>query len=166
VFGHLDDVINIGYYSKNRIHVSEIERIIEDVAVVCRERDSKGEAPYAFVVADESADDDLEARIADRVKYDLATPTRPEAVFTVYTLPRTYFSGVLRRALEDLLNGGHLGDTDLLRNPNVLDRIAVEIQHHNTIRVTPYPSSPVQRHKEADTLGRYCNRGRGRHWSL
>jgi hypothetical protein len=34
--------------------------------------------------------------------------------------------------LKDLLNGEQLGDTDLLRNPGVLDRIAVEIRHDSS----------------------------------
>ncbi len=140
VLGRLDDVINIGYYSKNRVHVSEIERAIadldevEDVAVVCGQHDIKGEAPYAFVVADDASRHDLTARIGDKVEHDIAPPARPEAVFLVSELPRTYNGGVLRQTLEDLLNDERLGDTSLLRNPEVLDSIAVEIRHHNAIR--------------------------------
>lgn len=140
VLGRLDDVINIGYYSKNRVHVSEIERIItnldevEDVAVICGDHDIKGEAPYAFVVSDEGAHSGLATRVADKVESDLASPARPEAVVLVTELPRTYDGSVLRQPLEDLLNGERLGDTGLLRNPDVLDSIAVDIRHHSSIR--------------------------------
>lgn len=142
VLGRLDDVINIGYYSKNRVHVSEIERTIatvddiEDVAVICGEHDIKGEAPYAFVVLKEDVPRDIHSRIADKVERDLAASARPEAVYLVPELPRTYSGSVLRQVLEDLLNGERLGDTDLLRNPAVLDLIAVEIQHHSSVADT------------------------------
>lgn len=142
VLGRLDDVINIGYYSKNRVHVSEIERTIatvdeiEDVAVICGKHDIKGEAPYAFVVLKEDVPRDIHSRIADKVERDLAAPARPEAVYLVPELPRTYSGSVLRQVLEDLLNGERLGDTDLLRNPAVLDLIAVEIQHHSSVADT------------------------------
>jgi acetyl-CoA synthetase len=143
ILGRLDDVINIGYYSKNRVHVSEIERVItdldavSDVAVICGEHDIKGEAPYAFVVADGEASSDLRTRIADKVENDLATPARPEAVFLVAALPQTYDGSTLRQPLEDLLNGERLGDVGLLRNPDVLDNIAVEIRHHPSFQNTP-----------------------------
>lgn len=135
VLGRLDDVISVGYYSKNRVHVNEIERTIETVdtveavAVVCGEHDIKGEAPYAFVVVDDDAPRDIHALITDTVEHNLAASARPEEVYLVAELPRTYAGGVLRQVLEDLLNGERLGDTGLLRNPSVLDRIAVEIRH-------------------------------------
>jgi acetyl-CoA synthetase len=128
-------VINIGHYSKNRVHVSEIERVIAelpdvgDVGVVCGGHEIMGEAPYAFVVTNDSTDRDFETRIAEKVERDLAAQARPEAVFRVSELPRTYSGGILRQVLVDLVNGERLGDTDLLRNPDVLDDIAVEIRH-------------------------------------
>ena len=134
VLGRLDNVINIGHYSKNRVHVSEIERVIaeipdvEDVGVICGEHEIMGEAPYAFVVTNDPSDRDFERRIAGKVEHDLAAQARPEAVFMVSELPRTYSGGILRHVLEDLVNGEQLGDTDLIRNPDVLDDIAVEIR--------------------------------------
>lgn len=135
VLGRLDDVINIGYYSKNRVHVSEIERVIgelpevEDVAVICGSHEIMGEAPYAFAVATDRSASDFETRVANKVEYDLAAQARPETVFRVPELPRTYSGGVLRQVLEDLLNDDPLGNTDMLRNPEILDTIAVEIRH-------------------------------------
>lgn len=61
ILGRLDDVINIGYFSKNRVHVSELERVIEEVdvvksaAVVAVNHDIKGEAPYAFVIIEDGS---------------------------------------------------------------------------------------------------------------
>ncbi|RQG99239.1 AMP-binding protein [Natrarchaeobius oligotrophus] len=132
VLGRLDDIVNIGHYSKTRVHVSEIERTIaalpeiDDVAVVCGDHDIKGEAPYAFVVLEERSSG-VRERIVETVERDLASQACPEEVYAVPELPRTYSGGVLRQVLKDLLNGEHLGDTDLLRNPEVLDYIAVEI---------------------------------------
>lgn len=137
VLGRLDDVINVGYDSKTRVHVSEIERIIEgidgvdDAAVVRGQHDIKGEAPYAFVTTNDEAVGTLHSRITDSVGQDLAVHACPEEIYTVPELPRTYSGSVLRKVLEDLLNGDRLGNTDLLRNPEILDRIAVEVRHHS-----------------------------------
>lgn len=137
ILGRLDGVINVGYDSKTRVHANEIESIIENTfgvdatAVVRGRHEIKGEAPYAFVTSDQSDSGDLHTRIADRVRHDLAVHACPEAIYTVPELPRTDSGSVLRRVLEDLLDGNRLGDTDLLRNPDVLDQIAVEIQHHS-----------------------------------
>lgn len=63
----------------------------------------------------------------------MITSSRPTAVYLMPKLPWTYSGSVLRQDLEDLLNGEHLCNTDLLRNPAVLYRIAVEIQHNGTV---------------------------------
>ncbi|RQG86783.1 acetyl-coenzyme A synthetase [Natrarchaeobius halalkaliphilus] len=141
VLGRLDDIINIGYHSKNRVHTSEIERTIldleavEDVAVVCGTHEIKGEAPYAFVVPVDRSSSDIHETIAETVRLDLAAQACPEACYLVPELPRTYSGSVLRQVLTDLLDGEYLGDTDMLRNPGVLDHIAVEIrQNHSSTR--------------------------------
>ncbi len=139
ILGRLDDVINIGYFSKNRVHVNEIERVIENVdavksaAVVAAEHDIKGEAPYAFVVVEDWAREKVRGDIESHIETALATQACPEEIYLVSELPRTYTGGVLRRVLEDLLNGERLGDTDLLRNPTILDRIAVEVRHESSV---------------------------------
>lgn len=90
ILGRTDGVINIGHYTKNRVHVSET------------------------------------------VTQEPAAPICPVDVYLAPELPRTYSGGVLREALADLLDGERLGDTELLRNPAVLDSIAVEIRHQRT----------------------------------
>lgn len=138
ILGRLDEVINVGYDSKTRVHVSEIECIVENMdeveeAIVIRgHHEIKGEAPYAFVVPAENKIADIRTRIAEKVGRDLAIYARPEEVYTVPELPRTGSGGVLRKVLEDLVNGERLGNTDLLQNPDILDQIAVEIQHQSS----------------------------------
>lgn len=139
ILGRTDDVINIGHYTKNRIHVSEIECVIEsideiiDVAVVCGQHDIMGEAPYAFVVCESDSSTDVGAKIRETVERELTAPARPVDVYIIPELPRTYSGGVLRQVLTDLLDGERLGDTDLIRNPEVLDYIAVEIRQRQLI---------------------------------
>lgn len=134
ILGRLDDVINIGHYSKNRVHVSEIEQVIgeidgvDDAAVICGQHDIKGEAPYVFVVASDESRGDLATTVADKVEYDLASQARPEAVFVLTELPQTYSGAVFDQVLEDLFNQEPLGDTNLLKNPEIVDDIAAEIQ--------------------------------------
>lgn len=138
ILGRTDDVINFGHYTKNRVHVSEIERVIEpleeidDVTVVCGQHDIMGEAPYAFVVCESESPTEIRTKITETVERELAAPTCPVDVYIVPELPRTYAGGVLRQALTDLLNGERLGDTDLIQNPAVLDSIAVEIRHRRS----------------------------------
>jgi acetyl-CoA synthetase len=139
MLGRLDDVINIGHYSKNRVHVSEIEEVIEEVpgvaeaVVVCGQHAIKGEAPYAFVVANEANDSDLTASVTEKVEYDLASQARPEGAFIIPELPRTYTGNVLHQVLEDLVNQEPLGNTNLLENPDVVSEIAVMIQRHREL---------------------------------
>lgn len=134
ILGRLDDIINVGLPSKNRIHASEIERTIAevegvaDVAVVAGKHEIKGEAPYAFVVvAEETTVDMIRERILDRVEAKLSPMACPEDIYIVSELPRTYSGSVLRHVLRDLVDDEPLGNTDLLYNPDVLDRIAVEV---------------------------------------
>lgn len=69
ILGRTDDVINIGHYTKNRVHVSEIERVIEsldevdDVAVICGRHEIRGEASYAFVVYESNRPTDVRSKV-------------------------------------------------------------------------------------------------------
>mgnify|MGYP000386251438 CR=1 FL=1 len=136
ILGRLDDVINVGYFSKNRIHVREIEQTIQEddrvdeVVVVRGDHDIRGKVPYAFIVSPEGDARTIERDVANRIEKHLASAAVPEKTFVVRELPRTFSGGVLRQVLEDLLNGERLGDTDLLCNPEVLDQIAVDIQQY------------------------------------
>ena len=137
ILGRLDGVINIGYDSKTRVHTSEIERVIDnvdgidEVAVIRGHHGIKGEAPYAFVVPSDPNSSEIQSQVVDNVRQNLAIHACPEEVYTVPELPRTYSGGVLKKVLEDLLNKDRLGNTDLIRNPDVLDQIAVEIRHRS-----------------------------------
>jgi acetyl-CoA synthetase len=139
ILGRIDDVINVGYFSKTRVHAGEIERAVaaadgvSEASVVCGAHDLKGEAPYAFVVPEPGAHPGrLRKRIAASVDDSLATVARPEAVYLTPELPRTDAGHVLRRVLEDLVDGEPLGDTSALRNPGILDRLAVEVRHRSS----------------------------------
>lgn len=139
IMGRLDDVINIGSFSKNRVHATEIERVIadvdgvKDVAVISGLHAIKGEAPYAFVVAETGVTETIRSHICDRVERNLAAAACPKKIYLVSDLPRTYSGGVLRHVLEDLHNDEPLGDTNMLRNPRVLDHIATEIQYRGSL---------------------------------
>jgi acetyl-CoA synthetase len=137
ILGRLDDVLNVGNFSKNRVHTHEIEEVVRDIdgvasaTVVVGDHDVKGEAPYAFVVPDttfETGTRGLRGSILRRVKDELSPMARPEQIYFVPALPRTDSGTVLHRVLEDLVNNDQLGDTGALRNPEVLDLIAVEVR--------------------------------------
>lgn len=52
---------------------------------------------------------------------------RPEDIYMMSGLLWTCSGSVLRRVLRELVDDETLGNTDLFYNPDVLDRIAVEV---------------------------------------
>lgn len=52
---------------------------------------------------------------------------RPEDIYMMSELSWTCSGSVLRRVLRELVDDETLGNTDLFYNPDVLDRIAVEV---------------------------------------
>jgi acetyl-CoA synthetase len=132
VLGRVDDVLNV---SGHRLGTMEIESAIVGVegvaeaAVVGGKHDIKGEAVYAYVITEDSAEEDeeLRQRIIEGVEDAIGPIARPEAVIFTPELPKTRSGKIMRRLLEEISNGEELGDTSTLRNPEVVKDIQSKV---------------------------------------
>ncbi len=133
VLGRVDDVINV---SGHRLGTMEIESAIVGVsgvaeaAVVGGEHDIKGEAVYTYVIPEDGYEggDDLREQIVEAVEDAIGPIARPEEVVFTPELPKTRSGKIMRRLLEDIASGNELGNTSTLRNPEVVEDIAEQVQ--------------------------------------
>ncbi len=133
VLGRVDDVINV---SGHRLGTMEIESAIVGVegvaeaAVVGGDHDIKGEAVYTYVIPEDGYEggDDLREQIVEAVEDAIGPIARPEEVVFTPELPKTRSGKIMRRLLEDIASGNELGNTSTLRNPEVVDDIAEQVQ--------------------------------------
>jgi acetyl-CoA synthetase len=133
ILGRLDDVMNM---AGHRIGTMELESAVEEVkgvaepAVAARSHPEKGEVPDVYVVLTESASASIsmEERIVEAVEDEIGSFARPSNVFFVDDLPKTRSGKIMRRLLENISNEDDLGNTDTLRNPEIVEEIRVEVQ--------------------------------------
>ena len=132
VLGRVDDVINV---SGHRLGTMELESAIVGVegvaeaAVVGGDHDIKGEAVYAYVITEDGHQGgaELRERIITGVEDAIGPIARPEDVIFTPELPKTRSGKIMRRLLEDIANGDELGNTNTLRNPEIVDDIAGKV---------------------------------------
>ncbi|TAE94645.1 MAG: acetyl-coenzyme A synthetase, partial [Runella slithyformis] len=130
ITGRVDDVLNV---SGHRIGTAEVENAINmhadviESAVVGYPHDIKGQGIYAFVICENSLDDEDLSR-----KDILATVTRiigpiakPDKIQFVRGLPKTRSGKIMRRILRKIAEGetANLGDTSTLLDPTVVEDI-------------------------------------------
>ncbi|WP_255169998.1 acetate--CoA ligase [Natrononativus amylolyticus] len=133
ILGRVDDVINV---SGHRLGTMEIESAIvgtegvAEAAVVGGDHDLKGEAVYAYVILEDGQDptDAMSDRIVEEVEDAIGPIARPEEVIFTPELPKTRSGKIMRRLLEDIASGNELGNTSTLRNPEVVDEIAAQVE--------------------------------------
>ncbi|MCU4752755.1 acetate--CoA ligase [Halobacteria archaeon AArc-curdl1] len=134
ILGRVDDVINV---SGHRLGTMEIESAIVGVegvaeaAVVGGDHEMKGKAVYAYVIPEDGYEDsdNLEARIVEGVEEGIGPIARPEAVVVTPELPKTRSGKIMRRLLEDIASGNELGNTSTLRNPEIVEEIAAQVEN-------------------------------------
>jgi len=134
ILGRVDDVINV---SGHRLGTMEIESSvvgvegIAEAAVVGGDHDVKGEAVYVYAIPEdghEGQEDELEARAEEAILDSIGPIAKPEAVLFTHELPKTRSGKIMRRLLEDIASGNELGNTSTLRNPEVVDDIATQVE--------------------------------------
>ncbi len=132
VLGRVDDVINV---SGHRLGTMEIESAIVGVpgvaeaAVVGGDHEVKGEAVYAYVITEDETEptEDVRERIVAGIEDGIGPIARPEEVVFTPELPKTRSGKIMRRLLEDVASGNELGNTSTLRNPEVVEEIAEQV---------------------------------------
>ncbi|QMW24719.1 AMP-binding protein [Sandaracinobacteroides saxicola] len=132
--GRSDDVINV---SGHRMGTEEIEgAILRDkaldpespvgnVLVVGAPHREKGLTPLAFVLpaAGRKLSRDDRRRLADLVRTEKGAVAVPADFLEVSAFPETRSGKYVRRMVRALVEGGELGDTSTLRNPESLDEL-------------------------------------------
>ncbi|SEH11422.1 acetyl-CoA synthetase [Natronorubrum sediminis] len=133
VLGRVDDVINV---SGHRLGTMEIESAVVGVegvaeaAVVGGDHDVKGEAVYVYAIPEDGQepDDDLEEGVVESILDSIGPIAKPEDVIFTPELPKTRSGKIMRRLLENIASGNELGNTSTLRNPEVVDDIAEQVE--------------------------------------
>ncbi|APW99671.1 acetyl-coenzyme A synthetase [Halobiforma lacisalsi AJ5] len=135
VLGRVDDVLNV---SGHRLGTMEIESAvvgvegIAEAAVVGGDHEVKGEAVYVYAIPEDGygdQEDELEERAIESVEDSIGPIARPEEVVFTPELPKTRSGKIMRRLLEDIASGNELGNTSTLRNPDIVDQIADQVEN-------------------------------------
>ncbi|MGB9598375.1 MAG: acetate--CoA ligase [Minisyncoccales bacterium] len=133
ILGRVDDVIKV---AGHRISTGELENIINkeeiivECAVVGQFDEIKGEVPVVFVVVNDEKIDNQELKkiVLKRVNNEIGPIALPKEVFKISDLPKTRSGKIMRRILKNLLKNEELGDTSVLSNPEVIEKIKEEIK--------------------------------------
>ena len=134
--GRSDDVINV---SGHRMGTEEIEgAILRDkaldpdspvgnVLVVGAPHREKGLTPLAFVVVNRKLTQDDKRRLTDLVRTEKGIVAVPQDFLEVSAFPETRSGKYVRRMVRALVEGGDVGDTSTLKNPESLDELRTVI---------------------------------------
>ncbi len=131
IIGRVDDVINV---SGHRFGTAEIEDAINshpaiiESAVVGFPHEIKGQAIYAYVIADASHINDeaaMKLEVENMVIEHIGKIARPDKIQLVTGLPKTRSGKIMRRILRKIAEGesDKLGDISTLLDPSVVQAI-------------------------------------------
>jgi len=127
IVGRADDVIKV---AGHRISTGELENIIDldkrvdECAVVGVPHEIKGEVPVVFVVLKSGKPNEkMKKEIVKRVEKEISKIARPSEIYFVRELPKTRSGKIMRRILKRLFTGEKLGDLSTLSNPNCVEEI-------------------------------------------
>lgn len=129
ITGRVDDVLNV---SGHRIGTAEVENAINmhegvvESAVVGYPHDLKGQGIYAYVIHDNTHDEELTRQdILQTVSRIIGPIAKPDKIQFVKGLPKTRSGKIMRRILRKIAEGdmSNMGDTTTLLDPQVVDEI-------------------------------------------
>lgn len=130
ITGRVDDVLNV---SGHRIGTAEVENAINmhagvvESAVVGYPHDIKGQGIYAYVIFENTHDDENLTRldIIQTVSRVIGAIAKPDKIQFVNGLPKTRSGKIMRRILRKIAEGEteNLGDTSTLLDPAIVDEI-------------------------------------------
>lgn len=131
IIGRVDDTLKI---AGHRIATGEIENAVAknnnvlENAVVGLPDQIKGEVPVIFVVCKENQFlEETKKEIFDTIKKEIGNIVVPKEIFIVSELPKTKSGKIMRGILKKILLKESLGDTAVIQNPEVLDKIKKEV---------------------------------------
>ncbi|UZD16256.1 acetate--CoA ligase [Gallibacterium anatis] len=136
ILGRTDDVINV---SGHRLGTMEIESAlvanekVAEAAVVGKPDEIKGESIVAFVVLNQAAIDDDEAKqVAEELKQwvsqEIGKIARPEDIRFADNLPKTRSGKIMRRLLRSIAKNEVITqDVSTLENPQIIGQLQRQI---------------------------------------
>jgi acetyl-CoA synthetase len=133
LLGRVDDVMNV---SGHRVSTAEVESALVDhpsvaeAAVVGARDDTTGQAVIAFCTlkSGETGGADFSEVLRSHVAGRIGGVARPRAVIFTDELPKTRSGKIMRRLLQDVVEGRSLGDTTTLADPAVVQGLVGEIE--------------------------------------
>jgi acetyl-CoA synthetase len=132
ILGRSDDVMNV---AGKRVAPAEIESVVAvdeavaESAVVGIPDATKGEAVWVFYVGrDDAPEDQVAARVRDRVAAEVGKPFAPSRVVRVAQLPKTRSAKILRRAIRAAVLDTDPGDLSGAENPQAVDEIRLLVK--------------------------------------
>jgi acetyl-CoA synthetase len=130
ITGRVDDVINV---SGHRMGTAEVENAINEhsnvveSAVVGMPHAIKGQGIYAYVICDETPEDEdaFRTEVLKIITKEIGPIAKPDKIQVVPGLPKTRSGKIMRRILRKVAEGdvSSLGDTSTLLDPSVVDSI-------------------------------------------
>jgi len=134
ILGRVDDVINV---SGHRLGTMEIESSvvgvegIAEAAVVGGDHEVKGEAVYVYAIPEDGYEDrhaELEEKAMSAVLDSIGPIAKPEEIVFTHELPKTRSGQDHAPPARGHRVGNELGNTSTLRNPDVVDDIAEQVE--------------------------------------
>ncbi|HEX7326897.1 MAG TPA: acetate--CoA ligase [Rhodanobacteraceae bacterium] len=133
ILGRIDDVINV---SGHRLGTKELENAcltvpeVSEAAVVPVADELKGKVPEVYVsvpatVTDRAA---VEKKVIKACEDIIGKIARPSKVHVVPDMPKTRSGKIMRRVLASISNKRDVGDVTTLANPEVVEKIRVQVQ--------------------------------------
>ncbi|TAN06858.1 MAG: acetate--CoA ligase [Rhodanobacteraceae bacterium] len=133
ILGRIDDVINV---SGHRLGTKELENAcltvpeVSEAAVVPVVDEIRGKVPEVYVSVPASVTD--RAAVAKKVikacEDIIGKIARPSKVHVVPDMPKTRSGKIMRRVLASISNKRDIGDVTTLANPEVVEKIRVQVQ--------------------------------------
>ena len=102
-----------------------------EAAVVGAADETTGQAVVAFVILRGDAPNNGDATVLElrnHVGKEIGPIAKPKHILVVPELPKTRSGKIMRRLLQDLVEGRSGGDATTLANPNIVHRIAAALQ--------------------------------------
>ncbi|MGH8114038.1 MAG: AMP-binding protein, partial [Rhodanobacteraceae bacterium] len=133
ILGRIDDVINV---SGHRLGTKELENAcltvpeVAEAAVVPVSDEVKGKVPEVYVSVPAGTKDTkaVAEKVIKACETIIGKIARPSRVHVVPDMPKTRSGKIMRRVLSSISNKRDIGDVTTLANPEVVEKIRVQVQ--------------------------------------
>ncbi|MGH8116541.1 MAG: AMP-binding enzyme [Rhodanobacteraceae bacterium] len=133
ILGRIDDVINV---SGHRLGTKELENAcltvpeVAEAAVVPVNDEVKGKVPEVYVSVPAGTKDTkaVAEKVIKACETIIGKIARPSRVHVVPDMPKTRSGKIMRRVLSSISNKRDIGDVTTLANPEVVEKIRVQVQ--------------------------------------